>query len=95
MRCVHRSQDPEDDPNFSKMNPSWEDSLEQNAIEGQGQLESNANLQQVKLQNALDTMANASGGIVIYDSDSIATKRWKNAFLTIKKLLVFSSLYQE
>jgi hypothetical protein len=40
-------------------------------------------------------MANASGGIVIYDSDSIATKRWKNAFLTIKKLLVFSSLYQE
>jgi len=95
LRCVYRSQDPEDDPNFSKMNPSWEDSLEQNAIEGQGQVESNASLQQVKLQHALDIMANASGGIVIYGSDSIATKRWKNAFLTIKKLLVFSSLYQK
>jgi hypothetical protein len=85
---AHRSQDPEDDPNFSTMNPTWEDSLDEGIVDEQGKLESNAKVQQAKLQNALNAIANANSGIFIGINDSIAARRWKNAYLTIKKLLV-------
>jgi hypothetical protein len=34
-------------------------------------------------------MANADGGVYVGAHQSVAQKRWKNAYLTLKRLLVF------
>jgi len=42
-----------------------------------------------KLQKAFEAMANADGGVFVTKHHTIAQKRWKNAYLTLKRLLVF------
>lgn len=82
-----KTEDPEDEPGFLERNPTWEDSLEPtNIIET---INEEQETEHGKLQKAFEAMANADGGVYITPHDSIAQKRWKNAYLTLKRLLVF------
>lgn len=85
-----RPSDPEDEPDFVDRNPAWEDSLDLSGMPDQpGNLQKESD--ESKLQKAFAAIANAGGGVMVTTNDSIATKRWKNAYLKLKKLLVIQS----
>lgn len=83
-----KTEDPEDEPDFLERNPTWEDSLEPINIH-ETIIKEEQETEQGKLQKAFEAMANADGGVYISVHDNIARKRWKNAYLTLKRLLVF------
>ena len=85
-----RPSDPEDELDFVDRNPAWEDPLDLSGMPNQpGNLEKESD--DSKLQKAFAAIANAGGGVMATTNDSIATKRWKNAYLQLKKLLVIQS----
>ncbi|KAG0620088.1 hypothetical protein M758_4G188400, partial [Ceratodon purpureus] len=85
-----KTEDPEDEPGFLERNPTWEDTLE--PINIGETIKEEQETEQNKLQKAFEAMANADGGVFVGAHHSIAQKRWKNAYLTLKRLLALRKL---
>lgn len=83
-----KAEDPEDEPGFLERNPTWEDSLEPTNLNETKKEEQET--EHGKLQRAFAAMANADGGVTITKHTTVAAKRWKNAYLTLKRLLVYT-----
>lgn len=83
---ICRVEDPEDEPGFLERNPTWEDSLDSSIIVHHTKLENET--EQGKLQTAMAAIAKADGGVIIGKYDTRAQKHWKNAYLSLKRLLV-------
>lgn len=81
-----RVEDPEDEPGFLERNPTWEDSLDSSIIVHHTKLENET--KEGKLQTAMAAIAKADGGVIIGKHDTRAQKHWKNAYLSLKRLLV-------
>lgn len=87
LKISAKVEDPEDEPGFLERNPTWEDTLEPVSI-GET-IKEEQETEQGKLLKAFEAMANADGGVYVGAHHSIAQRRWKNAYLTLKRLLVF------